>query len=98
MGRVNMLPRQPAWRGWVPVLVLPPAVILLTPADWPRWLCMWLVCGALFFGIKWLTWRRTPAPEATLGRHLGYLFAWPGLDAAAFLRGEHPSRPPVTEW
>jgi alginate O-acetyltransferase complex protein AlgI len=59
---------------------------------------MWLVCGALFFGIKWLTWRRTPAPEATLGRHLGYLFAWPGLDAAAFLRGEHPSRPPVTEW
>jgi hypothetical protein len=88
----------PSWRGWPPVLILPTLVVLLTPADWSRWLFMWLLCGALLLGLKWLTWRRTPAPHASRLRQLGYCFAWPGLDAAAFLSNQRPPRPRLTEW
>jgi hypothetical protein len=46
---------------------------------------MWLLSAAIFAGCKWLTWRRTVAPGAQWWQHAGYLLAWPGLDAAAFL-------------
>jgi hypothetical protein len=87
-------------RGWVPLAVLPAAVLLGTPADWPRWLFMWLLAIGIFAGCKWLTWRRTPAAGAPWWRHLGYLAAWPGLDAAAFLGGRLPDRdrPGPGEW
>jgi hypothetical protein len=91
----------PAWQGWGPILILPAAVVLLTPADWPRWLFMWLVGYATFFGCKWLTWRRTPAPNAPRWRHAGYLLVWPGLDARAFLLREPlpaAERPRAPEW
>src|SRR5437588_11284741 len=98
MGEHQPPPRLPPWRGWAPILILPPAVLLLTPASWPRWAFMWAICAALFAGVKWLTWRRTPAPNAPLWRHLGYLIAWPGLDAIAFLHGPRPPRPTAWEW
>ena len=47
-------------RGWWPIIVLPGAVLLLTPLQRPRWLFMWSLASALFLGCKWLTWRRTP--------------------------------------
>ena len=42
---------------------------------------MWLMAFAIFFGCKWLTWKRacrTGLHPSTLGS-LGYLFAWPGM-------------------
>jgi alginate O-acetyltransferase complex protein AlgI len=98
MGNRETRPAIPWWRGWGPVLVLPPAAVIFAPPDWPRWAFMWLLCVALFAGVKWLTWRRTPAPAASLGRHVGYLILWPGLDAAAFLRGPAVQRPTRSEW
>src|SRR3569833_180136 len=80
------------YRGWLLLATLPSAVLLFTPATWPRWMYMWMLAFAIFAGCKWLTWRRTPMPHASLARHLGYLFAWPGLDAAAFL-DPHPAPP-----
>jgi len=95
-----MKPRSiPPWRGWTPLAVLPTAVALFAPADWPKWLFMWVLAVALFVGCKWLTWRRTPVPGATALRHAGYLLAWPGLDATAFLNPERtPKRPSAAEW
>ena len=90
-----------AWRGWAPVIVLPTAVLIFTPADWPRWAFMWLLAVVIFVGCKWLTWRRTPAPGAQWWQHAGYLLAWPGLDATAFLSSEQlpeNERPPAKEW
>lgn len=90
-----------AWRGWGPVILLPVAVMILTPADWPRWVFMWLLSFVIFVGCKWLTWRRTPAPGAQWWQHAGYLFAWPGLDAKAFLSSERLpelDRSPAGEW
>lgn len=92
-------PAAPWWRGWPPVVLLPAAVLAAVP-DWPRWAVMWSLAVALYAGFKWLTWRRTPAPGASAGRHLGYLLAWPGMDAATFLapsRLDVP-RPSAGEW
>jgi alginate O-acetyltransferase complex protein AlgI len=82
------LPDRPAiqpLRGWLPLIVLPAVLLAAAPAEWPRWVVMWTLAWLLYAGCKWLTWRRTPVAGATPGRQLGYLFAWPGLDAPAFL-------------
>src|SRR5437588_6029406 len=93
-------PAIPWWRGWGPILVLPTAVLLFTPADWPRWIVMWMLGGALLAGFKWLTWRRTPVAHVPAWRQLGYLLAWVGLDAKAFLQERLPAgeRPRSAEW
>jgi hypothetical protein len=90
----------PWWRGWIPVLFLPAAVLLLVPPDWPRWAFMWALAVAVYVGLKWLTWRRTFVSNVPRGLRLGYLLAWPGLDAPAFLAAspERPNRPTVGEW
>ncbi len=62
---------------------------------------MWALVLAIYFGCKWLTWWFTPLPAAPLWKHLGYLAAWPGLDAEAFLNPRPMSasaRPARREW
>ena len=89
------------WYGWGPLVLAPWLVLLLTPHDWPRWAIMWLLAFVIFCGCKWLTWRRTPVRGAPLWRHLGYLAAWPGLDARCFLKPDRPAglpKPPLAEW
>lgn len=72
-------------RGWWPLVVLPAAVGFFFSTSWPRWVLMWTLALVIYSGCKWLTWRQAPiALEPTL-RHLAYLLAWPGMDAAAFL-------------
>jgi hypothetical protein len=60
----------------------------------PRWGFMWAMAFALYAGCKWLTFREARVREARVRgmtsdrlRRLGYLLAWPGMDAAAFLGG-----------
>jgi hypothetical protein len=101
MGWAAAARTMPWWRGWAPIIFLPVAVLLLTPAEWPRWLFMWLLALAIYAGCKWLTWRRTPVPGLPWWQHAGYLFAWPGLDARAFLRPILPTQlrhPAGKEW
>lgn len=89
------------WHGWAPLVALPSTVVLGIPPSWPRWALMWTLAGAMFAGCKWLTWRRTLLPAASNLRHTGYLFAWPGMDAVAFLTArpsENRSRPTASEW
>ena len=84
----------------------------LPPAPLPRWVVMWATAFALYASCKWLTYRealaprRGAAPAARAGgigsnRRLafGYLLAWPGMEAAAFLSGTNRVLPPrATEW
>src|SRR5262252_3320839 len=96
-GRQHISP----WSGWGPIIILPAAVLILTPSEWPRWLLMWLLAFVIFVGCKWLTWRRTSAAGARWWQHAGYLLAWPGLNAAAFLSTERlpeRDRPTSREW
>lgn len=82
---------------WLPIVALPAAVIWLTPADWPRWVFMWMFAFAIFAGCKWLTWRTTPA-GAPWPRQAGYLFAWPGMDAPSFLYAASRRAPTAGAW
>ncbi len=62
---------------------------------------MWLLSIAIFFGCKWETWFRARAERirASVGRNLGYLFLWPGMDAVAFLdASRRPNPVPAREW
>lgn len=89
------------WRGWPPLLLLPASVLLFTPDTWPRWAFMWALAFAIYAGCKWLTWARTPVRQTSPSLHLGYLLAWPGMDAAAFLKPRTPDslqKPTRSEW
>ncbi len=91
----------PRFRGWLPIVFLPLVVVLLETPAWPRWAFMWALAISIYAGCKWLTWRRAQVEGTPLWRRVGYLLAWPGLDARSFL-GEHPSawssRPAPREW
>jgi len=86
------------WRGWLPLLVLPPGVVLLFPPHGPRWALMWVLAGSVFAGCKWLTWRQAHVAGVRGWRHAAYLTAWPGLDASAFLTRRSDLRPSGREW
>jgi hypothetical protein len=86
------------WRGWGPLVLGPPLVLLLVPAEWPRWALMWTLAVAIFAGCKWLSWRRAPATNAPSWKHAAYLFLSPGLDAASFLGEGAISRCQTKEW
>lgn len=100
--RMQLPPTGSRWQGWLPLVVLPVLVLAVTPANVPRWAFMWILAVAIFAGCKWLTWRLTPSPAGTPAwQHTAYLLAWPGLDAAAFLRPPDPTRvhrPAAGEW
>ena len=96
----NPAPVGPLWLGWIPLIVLPAGACLLRSRIAP-WQFMWLLSIAIFFGCKWETWfgARADGAHASVGRNLGYLFLWPGMDAATFLdAGRHPSPVPAREW
>jgi hypothetical protein len=65
---------------------------------WQGWLPL---AVAIFFGCKWLTWRRTLVEGVPAWRHAAYLLLWPGLDPATFLKPESASAvraPSPREW
>jgi hypothetical protein len=78
-----------------------PVVALLVAPWMPRWGFMWAMAFALYAGCKWLTYREARVRGAASDgpRALGYLLAWPGMDATAFLGGtDRPARPDTSEW
>ncbi len=73
------------WRAWLP-LVVPPAASFGLRSHVPPWVWMWVLSAAIFFGLKWLTWRQAePGSRRAAGwRSLAYLIGWVGMDANAF--------------
>ena len=82
--------------NWVPLILLPAATLLWREAL-PAWVFMWLFVTAMFAGCKWLTWRRV-ANRSIGPLSVGYLFAWPGMDANQFLTRRHGRKPKPGEW
>jgi hypothetical protein len=67
----------------------------------PPWVSMWLTAVALYAGCKWITYcdARDRGIRGDRWRTLGYLLAWPGMDAATFLRqSASVPGPPASEW
>jgi len=92
-------PRGIGWLEWLPLIVLPAAAISIQTHLVP-WVFMWVLAAAIFFGCKWQTWWEYRSTHtATTGRSIGYLFLWPGMDAAAFLETtKSVRRPEGREW
>jgi Membrane bound O-acyl transferase family len=83
------------WIGWLPLALLPPAVMVFQSTLVP-WLFMWLLAVAIFAGCKWQTWWTTHSRHArSWRRSLAYLLLWPGMDADQFLATE--TGPPTVE-
>jgi predicted DCC family thiol-disulfide oxidoreductase YuxK len=93
--------RQPSrWLDYLPLVVLPLLAVAFKAWVAP-WLFMWGMAFALYAGCKWLTYRIASRNVAIQNpwRVAGYLLAWPGMDAVAFLnREEVPTRPRSIEW
>jgi alginate O-acetyltransferase complex protein AlgI len=81
---------------WIP-LVLLPTIAISTRNMLPAWVFMWTLAFALFFGCKWLTWRRAKV-KTSIPRSLAYLFAWPGMDARNFLERKPVRVPTAGDW
>lgn len=78
----NAGPGPPAW---LPLVGLPAAAVWLA-AEWPAWMLMWMLALSIYAALKWLSFADCVAGyETTAGRAAGYLLAWPGMDAKAFL-------------
>jgi Membrane bound O-acyl transferase family len=86
--------------AYLPLAVLPLMAYVLRPVV-PRWGFMWAMAFALYAGCKWMTYREAQIQGVAMdpGRRLGYLLAWPGMDAAAFFATANRVRPPSAgEW
>ena len=60
---------------------------------------MWLLAFAIFVGLKWITWWKARTIAQDNWRSAAYLFAWPGMDAEAFLdSSQHVAQPRSREW
>lgn len=84
----------------VPLVALP-VLVLAFGWDLDAWIFMWALAFALFAGCKWLTHSTALHHGAHPGlrRVLGYLFTWPGMDAAAFYRDDIRAKEPrAVEW
>ena len=88
-----------AFAGFVPLVAMPALAWFSAPADLPRWACMWLIACAMYAGLKWLSWWDARSVRAPVWKHVAYLFAWPGMDARAFLgNSSRCSSPTSREW
>jgi hypothetical protein len=85
--------------GWLPLVVLPLGALSLYSLLQP-WTFMWILAVSIYFGLKWLTWRkaRGRVPHAPW-RSIAYLLAWPGMDADSFLDSRKVAPPPrLWDW
>jgi predicted DCC family thiol-disulfide oxidoreductase YuxK len=80
---------------WLPLLMLGIAAAAFG-RQLPPWFYMWVLAFALFFGCKWLCFRRAIAYgiHAAPIRKLGFLFGWIGMDAAEFFAKTNPATKP----
>jgi hypothetical protein len=86
--------------AWLPLLVLPVVAVVESVGTSP-WVQMLSISVALLAGLKWLSWRTAVARGSACGRgrSIGYLLAWPGMDARVFLDPHFKANDPTRrEW
>src|ERR1700741_3630122 len=87
------------WVAWLPLVVVSVAAVAVRNRLEP-WVFMWALAVAIYASLKWASWWRAEARRrARPGGSLGYLVAWPGIDAESFLDESRQVPEPVSgEW
>jgi len=88
------------WSSWI-ALLLPALAAFSVPHDWPLWLFMWILSGAVFFALKAVTISTANLSCAKPWRVWAYVFAWVGMNAPRFLSADplQPiQRPRAMNW
>jgi hypothetical protein len=80
--------------GWLPLIVLP-AAVMISGRHLAPWALMWALAIAIYGALKWMTWwrGRSIVPQVSLRRSLAYLLLWPGMDAPTFLDARRSATP-----
>ena len=77
------------------------AFVLVLQNHLPPWIFMWAIAFALYAGCKWATCKIAARAHGSpnLSLKLGYLFMWPGMNAAEFFNKNSPCpKPKPIEW
>src|SRR3989338_5113695 len=85
---------------WIPLAGLLVMALALRTSLEP-WAFMWLIALSVFFGCKWLTWKRALTEGVSTNdlRVMAYCLAWVGMDAEKFLDiDSNPAKPKLREW
>lgn len=87
------------WVAWLPLVAVPVGAVAVRNRL-PSWVFMWALAVALYAALKWASWWRSAARrQAPPWRSLGYLVAWPGMDAESFLdTSRRVTVPAPREW
>ncbi len=88
----------PAALGAAVLVGFPLAVIVGFKGVLPAWALMWVLAFAIYAGCKALSLAGVMWSELVGRRGLIYAFAWPGLDAKGFIRGEAEEGVKGREW
>jgi uncharacterized protein YqjF (DUF2071 family) len=84
---------------WAPFVAMVATALALRGAL-PAWAFMWAMCFAMYAGCKWAScWDALEVMRPTWKRGIGYLLAWPGMNARAFFtRTCDVPTPRAREW
>lgn len=100
IGGICERPRKAVWPGWFP-LVFFPLFVTGFRSELPPWVFMWLLAFSIFAGCKWWTYWQAKVAGVHAGtkRMIGYLLAYPGMDASEFLNAQtRVPKPALSAW
>lgn len=86
---------------WIPLAGLFALSVIFARPFIPAWGFVFVLSFSIFFGFKWLTFKRAVSGGVRPGmrRAVGYIFLWVGMDAGRFLdESRRPEIPGLREW
>jgi membrane bound O-acyltransferase family protein len=87
------------WTAYFPLTFLTSGVVIVRDRM-PAWAFTWALAIIIYASLKWASWWRSPVRgENPVARSVGYLLAWPGMDADSFLATDRKvPAPRAIEW
>ncbi|MGH7889276.1 MAG: hypothetical protein ACRENF_01845, partial [Thermodesulfobacteriota bacterium] len=94
------MPKTTGQFKFLPLFVLPTLAFTYL-SYFSGWAFMWIMGFSIYLGCKWLTWSKATEKgiRPSIWLSLGYLLAWPGMDAQTFFdRKKSAAKPTWNSW